>query len=139
MIYSFKCGCGSHQEVSCSIQDGPPSAVECSSCGDPMQRDWQADEPMIDTSNCRDHNFIPREKRVYRPGTKGQADKLEGKMAKHINERRSQLRDSGNKGLFKHKMSIPADLYHGKIRETGDKQYWNDPKNVAKHNDFKVG
>lgn len=102
-----------------------------------MQRDWQADEPTIDTSGCKDHDFIPPEKRVYRNVSKAGADRVEGKFKRHIAERRAQLKD-GNKGKFKQTHAIPSDLFHGKIRETGDRKYWDDPKNVAKHKAFKV-
>lgn len=139
MIYTFKCSCGSVQEVSCSIKDGPPSVVECSSCRCEMQRDWQSDEPTIDTSGCRDHNFIPREKRVLVKGSRSDADRREHQIAQHIKQRRQQLKDGGNQGTIKQSHALPAELYHGKIRETKDRNYWNDKKNLDRHKDFKVG
>jgi hypothetical protein len=33
---------------------------------------------------------------------------------------------------------VPAELYHGKIRETGDKDYWSDKRNLEQHTDTKV-
>lgn len=34
--------------------------------------------------------------------------------------------------------SIPADLYHGKIRETGDRHYWDSPKNRKRHKSTEI-
>lgn len=106
-------------------------------CKHEMYRDWQTDAPTIDTSSCRDHNFIPREKRVYKNGTRSGADKLERAYAENVKRERALLKD-GNKGSIKKKMAVPAELYHGKCRETGDKYYWKDPKNVSRHNAFRV-
>tara|TARA_R110000803_G_scaffold48198_8_gene100096 strand:- start:1480 stop:1854 length:375 start_codon:yes stop_codon:yes gene_type:complete len=121
--------------------EGPPEMVECG-CGYAMLRDWQADVPMIDTSSCRDHDFIPEEKRVASNdgmgvGKRGAEKRVRG-FKKHIDERRKALADGGNKGNIRHTNSVPADLFHGKIRETGDKNYWNDPSNMAKHKSTKV-
>lgn len=110
-------------------------------CGKRMHRDWRTDIPMIDTSMCRDHNHVPVGKRVARNAngmSQRQAAKEEKKFDDHIRERRSLLADGGNKGSFRHTHSVPADLYHGKIKETGDKDYWRDSTNMRKHKDCKV-
>lgn len=142
MRYTFTCeDCGSQETIERSMVEGPPEMIECG-CGYGMRRDWQADVPMIDTSSCRDHDFIPPEKRVasndgFGVGKRGAAKKVEG-FRRHISDRRKQLAEGGNQGSIRHTHSVPADLYHGKIRETGDRNYWNDPANMARHKNCKV-
>lgn len=142
MIYSFKCECGFEREVTGSIQVGPPVQVNCRDCGMVMQRDWKADAPTLDTSACRDHNFIPHGKRVMpstvRLPSKSQAWKQEQAYKRDIEKRRAAVRAGGNQGSFKQTMAVPAELYHGKIKETGDRDYWKDSKNVSRHSDFEV-
>lgn len=138
--YTFKCeACGDSE-----LQRRPVEECEATfacACGGTKQRDFAADFATVqfDTSGCRDHNVIPREKRVYVPGSRSDADRREAKIAEGIKQRREQLREGGNQGSVKQTHAIPAELYHGKIRETKDKQYWQDPKNVDRHKDFKVG
>jgi predicted nucleic acid-binding Zn ribbon protein len=138
--YTFKCeACGDSELQRRPVEEC--NATFTCSCGGTRKRDLAADFATInvDTSGCRDHNVIAREKRVYRPGTRAQADRKEAAYAKHVKQRRSQLREDGNRGTIKQSHAIPADLYHGKIRETGDKQYWQDKKNVDRHKEFEVG
>lgn len=136
MIYSFKCACGSARQIHGSISIGPPDSVPCP-CGRAMRRDWRADIPQMDTSACRDHGYIPPDKRVMRPVAPRDPLREEHRFHQHIQERRKLLRD-GNRGSMRHTHSIPADLYHGKIRETGDRKYWDDPKNVSRHSNCRV-
>jgi hypothetical protein len=91
--------------------------------------------------STKDHDNIPEHKRVASSaaglGKKG-ARRLEAAYAEHVEQRRAQLSDGGNTGSIRHDMSIPAELYHGKIKETGDKAYWKDKRNVARHKAWKV-
>lgn len=105
-----------------------------------MERDWQADAPMIDTSACRDHSEVRADKRVRSAWDGGKsADRVEHEFKKQIEQRRSQIRDAGGqRGSIKQTHSVPAHLYHGKIKETGDKNYWSDPKNLNRHTECKV-
>lgn len=138
--YTYSCSCCKNVAVlRRSFEDGP--TPETCSCGGTLEHDLCADISTVefDTAACRDHNTIERSKRVYRPGTKAAADRKEAAYANHVKDRRAALKDGGNKGKIKQSMAIPADLYHGKIRETKDRNYWSDPKNVSRHNDFKVG
>lgn len=146
MIYTFKCpieSCGCRRNVEAPISVGPPrdGQVSCVECGSYMIRDWQADAPMIDTSACRDHDFIPETHRVASNDGfgigKAKAAKRVDAYRQHIQQRRSELAD-GNKGSIKQTHAVPADLYHGKIRETGDKNYWQDRKNLDRHKSCKV-
>lgn len=90
---------------------------------------------------CKDHDDIPEQSRVSRglgDVSRAAATREEQRFQRHITERRKNLADGGNRGSFRHTNSVPADLFHGKIRETGDKEYWNDPRNVRKHKNTKV-
>lgn len=136
MIYTFKCDCGERQEWFGSIKSGPPPTLDCP-CGESMSRDWAADKPYIDASACRDHDDIPEQARVQRSNAPSSPEREERRFAEHIKQRRAELKD-GNKGSFRHTHSVPADLYHGKKRETGDPNYWKDPKNLARHKSCRV-
>ena len=137
MIYAFQCQvCGTELAVGSQAFQVPPAPTCCEVVA---QRIYGCN---INTSACRDASDIPPEKRVVRSGLirgKGTLDPVreEQRFYKHIQERRKVL--AGNqKGSIRHTHSVPADLYHGKIRETGDKLYWNDPANVDRHKDCKV-
>ncbi len=140
MIYPFKCEpCDKRVEFDNPISVGPPEEPPCDDCGTVMDRIWTM--PTINTSSCRDHDHIPETKRVSRGArnlSKAAATREERKFKNHIDERRKALADGGNNGSFRHTHSVPADLFHGKIRETGDKEYWKDPKNVERHGSTKV-
>ena len=138
--YTFRCkACEQVAVLSRSFAIGP--VAEACACGGLLEHDLCADVSTVefDTAACRDHNFIKREKRVFRQGTQAAAGRTEAAYAKHVKDRRAAIADGGNKGKIKQTMAIPADLYHGKIRETKDKNYWSDQKNVSRHSDFKVG
>lgn len=103
---------------------------------------WRVFGCAIDTSKCRDASEIPANKRVVRSssivsGRDVDPVKAERRFHEHIQRRRSELQGQ-QKGQFRHTHSVPADLYHGKIKETGDKEYWSDPGNVSRHRDCKV-
>lgn len=118
---------------------GAPAWLKCSDCGDRMWRNWQKDVPMLDTSACRDHSHISEGKRVRSEFDHGSPEKIEHRFKKHIEKRRTEIRDAGGqRGTFKQTHAVPAHLYHGKIKETGDKNYWNDPKNLNRHTECKV-
>jgi len=94
---------------------------------------------MLDTSGCRDHSYIPESKRVASAFDRGSPEKIEARFHQHVQNRRTEIRDAGGqRGSIKQTHAVPAHLFHGKIRETGDKRYWDDPKNIAKHSDCKV-
>jgi hypothetical protein len=138
--YTFVCDTCSETVVLHRAFSTGPTPEDCHRCCGTLQHDFRADALTVDfdTAACRDHNTITHAKRVFRRGSKRRADKLERRYAGHVKDRRRQLKD-GNKGSIKQSHAIPADLYHGKIRETGDKQYWNDKKNLSRHSDFQVG
>lgn len=111
----------------------------CPSCGEPMSRVFGCH---LNLAGCKDHDFIPEESRVVesdRRYNKTLGISKEQQFHQAIKRRRAALADGGNKGAFRHTNSVPAELYHGKIKETGDKDYWNDPKNLERHKSTKVG
>ena len=147
MNYTFKCPkCKSVGVFTAPISQGPPSIVTCwvknrrgKKCLTFMRRDWQADAPMLDTSKCKDHNFIPHEKRVASHWDRGGEDRMEQAFQQKITRRRQEIRDAGGqRGSLKQTHAVPSHLFHGKIKETGDDKYWSDPKNLAKHKECKV-
>ena len=103
-----------------------------------MDRDWRSDAPHLDTSLCKDHNHIPEKDRVYRHVAPQSAAKEEAKFQADIQRKRRMAREASGKSSIKQTMSVPADLFHGKIRQTGDRNYWNDPKNLRKHKDCEI-
>jgi hypothetical protein len=105
-----------------------------------MERDWKADAPMLDTSACRDHSEIRADKRARSAWDGNQSpDAVESKFKQHVQHRRREIREAGGQqGSLKQTHAVPAHLYHGKIKETGDQNYWSDPKNLSRHNDCKV-
>lgn len=102
--------------------------------------DWQTMQ--VNTNGCKDHNVIPADKRAS-PLTggkmsfsKAQADRREELFRKDIALKKEAVSRGGNRGSIRMKKSVPADLYHGKIKQTGDKDYWNDKKNLNRHREF---
>lgn len=94
--------------------------------------------PGINTSACRDHDNIPADKRVFdQTDRRGEVAK-ERAFQKHITHRRDLVNRAGSGKDYRMTHSVPADLFHGKIRETGDKQYWEDPKNRDRHKSCEV-
>jgi hypothetical protein len=140
MIYSFKCEpCGVTAEARASISVGPPERVRCPVCRKAMERDWLTDTPMLDTSACKDANEIPGKFLTRSLHDKGTPAQIERRFGENLQRRRAEIRDAGGQTKsIKQTHAIPAHIVHGKIKQTGDKQYWNDPKNLAKHSDWKV-
>lgn len=97
--------------------------------------------PSICTVGCSgasDPNDIPLGSRVHGSAERdilpAEGARIEKAYGQHI----QNLRRSQKPGKLRMTHSVPAELYHGKIRQTGDKQYWDDPKNQARHKDFEV-
>jgi hypothetical protein len=59
---------------------------------------------------------------------------------KRIEGMNKAIRDQGGQRSKNLKLthSIPVELYHGKIRETGDAHFWDDPKNRDQATSCKV-
>lgn len=139
MIYEFACyDCDKRREIDCQPFH-PPEAPRCHACHYFMDRVFGCE---IDVSGCKDVDDIPEAQCISYGGdsniTKGQAAAIEARHHKAIQEKRKFVADGGNKRSFKQSMQIPAELYHSKIKQTGDKQYWDDPKNRNRHKSCKV-
>ncbi len=139
MIYPFRCyDCELGQEVD-SRPFRPPNAPKCPACGKRMNRIFGCE---IDVSGCQDVDEIPHGSQVAYGGagniTSGQAAAIEAKHARHNEQTRRDLADGGNRGTIRKTMQIPAALHAGKIKQTGDKHYWDDPKNRNRHKSCKV-
>lgn len=138
MTYDFWCECGEMRSLMGTFAS-PPAPPMCS-CGGVMYRRFGA---VLDTSGCRDHDFVPIESRVTQATARGvtaaQGRRKEAQYQRELAERRKLLKDGGNKGSIKMTHQIPAELYHGKIKQTGDQHYWKDDKNMARHRSCKVG
>lgn len=140
MRYDFECDeCGERRSIDARAFH-PPIDPQCNRCGKIMDRIFGCE---MDTSNCRDHDDIPAQARVTQASSFGHS-KLEGERreaayAADIAAKRAANRGMRNSTRFRMTHSIPTELYHGKIKETGDRGYWQDKKNVAKHNSCKIG
>lgn len=140
MIYTFTCP--EHGDQLIHLPIGQHKAPQtCSECGASMERNFLADWKTVhvNTSGCRDHNEVPFHAQVqphHGHVSKRAAEKLEAAYAQHISEQRKAVRRTP--GRLRKTHSMPAELVFGKIRETGDKHYWDDPANRDKHKEFKL-
>jgi len=140
MIYTFRCYDCELDAFKHAKPFTPPSAPRCFNCGKKTSRVFGCN---IDTSGCKDPDDIPHAQRIAcgagsQDMTNGQASALEAKHQRHNDQTRKELADGGNRGSFRKSMQIPAALYHGKIKQTGDHKYWDDPKNRNRHKSCKV-
>jgi|SRR5690349_4042219 len=140
MRYTFECECGNMETLNLPVEqcDSKPKCLTCGKC---MTRNFMADWKTLEynTQGCKDHNKVKAEKRVA-PGplrfTPKQAEHREEMFRRDIALKKEAVARGGNRGSIRMKKSVPADLYHGKIKESGDKDYWNDKKNLERHKDF---
>lgn len=125
-------------EVSTSIKDVPLAWWPCE-CGAAAERLWEMPQFICDRAD-QDVDVVPPEFQVsdqVTPETVAQGAQVERAYQKQISSRRRQIADDGG-GSIKQTHSVPAHLYHGKIRQTGDKSYWLDSKNRNKHKSTRV-
>lgn len=138
MIYQFKCpSCSVVTDVTAKAFH-PPQGHVCE-CGELADRVYGCH---IDTTGCRDVDDIPAKDRIAcGPGTtnltSGQTAAMERRHKKSIEKARKD-RVGGNKGARRLTHQIPAELFHGKIKQTGDKNYWDDSKNRNRHKSCQV-
>jgi hypothetical protein len=96
----------------------------------------------IDTSSCKDPDDVAPEHRTSvsqeRNLSKSQARRIEAQHGKKIAQTRRDIADGGNRGAQRMTHQIPAALHAAKIKETQDRNYWDDPKNRARHKSCKV-
>lgn len=135
--YLFRCSdCKLEFDQVRSIKEGPPPPYDCPSCVNGTMEHIIL-PPMIHCSGDPDH--VPPEFGIQRLGHTGgtnaaEAARIEAKYQKDIERKRAMKREAGkSKRAFNMTQSIPAPLYYGKIKQTGDSKYWDDPKNRSKH------
>ncbi len=141
MIYLFRCeGCGFEHEYRASIKSGPPPETACWECKDGMlARVWTPPNIICDG----DADFVPVHARVTENtgfgDTKAEGHRKEVAYQRHMEELRKNKRLYGGNPKFPELThQVPTELYHGKIKQTGDRHYWDDPANVKKHPNTKV-
>lgn len=144
MIYTFTCKKCGDEKLSLPV-DLCDSKPPCTRCGKKMQRHYGADWATLqfNTESCKDHDEVAPRKRTVANLGKGMTPKRARALERRYHEDVQQKRDiaeaaGGNRGAQRMAMSVPTELYHGKIKETGDKSYWKDPKNRARHKAWKV-
>lgn len=137
MIYPFHCECGESVELDAKAFH-PPKAPDCE-CGLQMDRTYGCN---IDVSGCKDPDDVAPEHRVSvsqeRNLSNSQARRIEAQAGRKIAQTRRDIADGGNKGLQRMTHQIPAALHAAKIKETGDRNYWDNPKNLKRHKSCKV-
>jgi hypothetical protein len=96
----------------------------------------------IDTSGCKDPDDVAPEHRTpvtqERNLSASQARCIEMQHGRQIAQTRRDIADGGNRGLQRMTHQVPAALHAAKIKETGDRNYWDDPKNLNRHKSCKV-
>ena len=139
MIYPFCCYACDERENLDAKAFTPPKAPTCPNCLELMDRVYGCN---IDTSSCRDPDDVAPEHRVAvsqeRNLSTAQARRIEKQHGDKIAKTRRDLADGGNKGDRRMTHQIPAALHAAKIKETGDRNYWNDAKNRNRHKSCKV-
>jgi hypothetical protein len=118
------------------MHKGPPQPWACE-CGGLFEKVWRPVH-IITTGCSQDVNEIPPQFAVtnnpLKGTTKAKALKMERAYARNLHNQRRAAREGLGQGKTIGKThSYPAHLWHGKIRQTGDKHYWEDPKNAARH------
>lgn len=139
MIYPFQCqSCDHPFTLERPMAEAPECIQECPECFEEAHRVWVSPHVVaIGCSARSDPDKVPERFRVTQDALNGtspkQAEKLERAYAEHI----QTLRDNKRPGSSI-KESVPAELYWGKIKETGDKKYWDDPKNRKRHKSVRI-
>jgi hypothetical protein len=139
MLYEFICDvCGTVRTLE-SRPFRPPENPTCQ-CKKltTMRRIYSA---VIDTSGCQDVDSIPAQHMLCpRPDgmSKSEAEARTRRYQQSNQMLRRQIAEGGKKEGIKQSHAIPPELYHGKIKQTGDKNYWRDSKNLDRHKSCRV-
>lgn len=136
MIFNYQCPAGHVTSVNIKFGEKPDPEKGCP-CGAIAKRLWEA--PHI--SVAPDEFTVDPRFAVSRGGravSQEEATRREKQIARGIEQRRKELKGTRNKKGWKQTHSIPPEAYYGKVRETGDKNYWKDPKNLQRAKQFKV-
>ncbi len=144
--HDFQCEtCGATQEFhTATIAQSPPGELDCE-CGGkkikiwgPVQFVFRGDPDDVGEGNLMVDTSGMSTARAAAGGlTKAQSKKKERAYQGFIDERRRLFREEDQVG-GKMTHQVPVELYHAKIRQTGDKHYWSDPDNLNRHKSCKV-
>jgi hypothetical protein len=139
MIFNFQCADGHITQIDIKFGEKPPENMPCCkpSCSHRAERVWEA--PHI--SVAPDDFTVAASAAVSRNGravTKEEAVRKEKAYARDIQKKRQLYKDQKNVKGWKPSHSIPPEAYYGKVRETGDLNYWKDSKNLNRAKQFKV-
>ncbi len=140
MIYQMECASCGEVDISKPMSHPAKDGDQCPECmGFDTRRIFAM--PQICTSGCSgasDPDDVPAE-------FGGTQDPLSGARTANVALEKAYQRDIEHKrrnktrgGSRQIKRSVPAELYHGKIKQTGDKNYWDDPKNRRRHPSTKI-
>ncbi|MEE8518714.1 MAG: hypothetical protein V3S98_06280 [Dehalococcoidia bacterium] len=151
---TFECPDCGPIERQFSIMEAPPETVLCMTelvdapdsdcfdatvCGLESARVWEAPEFICDRAD-QDVDHVPEQFRVsdrVRPETAAEGRRIEKAYQRKLDRTRREVSEAAGSCLAK-THEIPSQLYHGKIRQTGDKSYWLDEKNRNKHKSTRV-
>jgi len=141
--YEFECDeCGYVQEISYSFAEAPPLGTPrgCPSCKGTARRTMSTS---FETIISDDPDNVPPQYRVSKSPfgmTPAAARRREEAYAADIATKRKKAKEarSGRKSGMQLTHSIPPELYHGKIKQTGDRDYWKDASNRNKHKGCKI-
>lgn len=132
------------------------SDATCKACGSKgfKRKEWSSDCPLLcenghsyehaETTTFGGNNrnneagYLPPEFRQR--DSRHSAGMSDSAVEKQYSDRIKALRDEGVKrpGGMRHLASIPAEDYFGRQEATGDKNYWDDKGNLAKHKAYHV-
>jgi hypothetical protein len=136
MRYRYECeGCAETVIREQSMKDPVPERV-AHGCGADLVRKWDPPQILCDG----DPDEIPPHLAVSRGGravSSAEAARKEKAYQRDIQRKRAAQQKRNVKG-WKLSNSIPAELYYGKVRQTGDRNYWRDPKNLRKHKSTRI-
>ena len=139
MFYPYRCQSCDHEFLlERQMIDAPDLTQDCPECGGVAGRTWKSLHLVtVGCSGGSDPDKVPEKFRVTQDALHGttpkQAEKLERAYQEHLDEMRANKKPYG-----RITESIPAELFHGKIKETGDKKYWDDPKNRRRHKSVRI-
>lgn len=144
--HDFQCEqCGEVREFHTpTIAVLPPDELECA-CGGKATKLWgpaqficRGDPDDVGLENLMvDTGGMTTARAAAGGVTKAQAKRKERKYQEFIDHRRRVFREEDQVG-GKMTHQVPAELYHAKIRQTGDPHYWSDPNNLNRHKSCKV-
>ena len=123
--------------------DGVREEWRCESCGalsEPEKR-WKPGDGapyIVGLHRTEDPDSLKEPLRDSRWPKEWSGERCEREVYRSVEEIR-KVRDEGRLHPEVKSMGrIPGELFFGKMRETGDRNYWDDPKNRNRHSTWRV-